>query len=129
MRAPAACGIGARGAVVKLLAIALQSAHGRRRSVGRSPSCERQACMTIRSRRESVTFKHPLRIRGIERLLPAGAYEIVTYISPRNKSRGARQRRASRRMGHKEITHQDLFQVRWPCEAGVKEQSRKGAIA
>jgi hypothetical protein len=34
--------------------------------------------MTIRSRRESVTFKHPFRIRGIERLLPAGAYEIVT---------------------------------------------------
>ena len=34
--------------------------------------------MTIRSRRESVTFKHAFRIRGIERLLPAGAYEIVT---------------------------------------------------
>jgi hypothetical protein len=34
--------------------------------------------MTIRSRRESVTFKHPFRIPGIERLLPAGAYEIVT---------------------------------------------------
>lgn len=34
--------------------------------------------MTIRSRRETVTFKHPFRIRGIERLLPAGAYEVVT---------------------------------------------------
>lgn len=34
--------------------------------------------MTIRSRREIVTFKHPFQIRGIDRLLPAGAYEIVT---------------------------------------------------
>ncbi len=34
--------------------------------------------MTIRSRRETVTFRHPFRIRGIERLLPAGAYEVVT---------------------------------------------------
>src|ERR1700739_395693 len=34
--------------------------------------------MTIRSRREVVTFKHPFRIRGIERLLPEGAYEVVT---------------------------------------------------
>jgi len=34
--------------------------------------------MTIRSRRETVTFKHPFRIRGIERLLPAGAYEVMT---------------------------------------------------
>jgi hypothetical protein len=34
--------------------------------------------MTIRSRRETVTFKHPFRIRGIDRLLPAGAYEVVT---------------------------------------------------
>lgn len=34
--------------------------------------------MTIRSRRETITFRHPFRIRGIERLLPAGAYEIVT---------------------------------------------------
>ena len=34
--------------------------------------------MTIRSRRETVTFKHPFRIRGIERLLPAGAYEVIT---------------------------------------------------
>jgi hypothetical protein len=34
--------------------------------------------MTIRSRRETVTFKYPFRIRGIERLLPAGAYEVVT---------------------------------------------------
>jgi hypothetical protein len=34
--------------------------------------------MTIRSRRETVTFKHPFRIRGIERLLPAGTYDVVT---------------------------------------------------
>ncbi|OAF16655.1 hypothetical protein AYJ54_37905 [Bradyrhizobium centrolobii] len=34
--------------------------------------------MTIRSRRKTVTFKHPFRIRDIERLLPAGAYEVVT---------------------------------------------------
>lgn len=34
--------------------------------------------MTIRSRREAVTFKHPFRIRGIERLLPAGTYDVIT---------------------------------------------------
>jgi hypothetical protein len=34
--------------------------------------------MTIRSRRETVTFKHPFQIRGIDRMLPAGAYEVVT---------------------------------------------------
>ena len=34
--------------------------------------------MTIRSRREVVTFKHPCRIRGIDRLLPAGDYEVIT---------------------------------------------------
>ena len=34
--------------------------------------------MTIRSRREIVTFKHPFQIRGIDRLLPAGAYEVIT---------------------------------------------------
>jgi hypothetical protein len=31
-----------------------------------------------RSRRETIVFKHPFRIASIERLLPAGAYEIVT---------------------------------------------------
>ncbi len=31
-----------------------------------------------RSRRETVTFKHPFRIKGIDRQLPAGAYEVVT---------------------------------------------------
>jgi hypothetical protein len=34
--------------------------------------------MTTRSRRETVTFKHPFRIKRIDRLLPPGAYEVVT---------------------------------------------------
>jgi hypothetical protein len=37
-----------------------------------------KAVMTIRSRRETVTFKHPFRIRGIDRLLPAGSYQVIT---------------------------------------------------
>jgi hypothetical protein len=34
--------------------------------------------MTMRSRRETVTFRHPFLVRGIDRLLPAGAYEVIT---------------------------------------------------
>lgn len=34
--------------------------------------------MTIRSRRETVTFKRPALIAGIGRTLAAGAYEVVT---------------------------------------------------
>ena len=34
--------------------------------------------MTTRSRRETVHFKHPFRIKGIDRSLPPGAYEVVT---------------------------------------------------
>jgi len=34
--------------------------------------------MTIRPRRETLTIRHPFRIRGIERLLPACAYEVIT---------------------------------------------------
>ena len=34
--------------------------------------------MTMRSRRETVTFRHPFQIRGVDRLLPPGAYEVVT---------------------------------------------------
>jgi hypothetical protein len=34
--------------------------------------------MTTRSRRETVQFKHPFRLKGIDRLLSAGAYEVVT---------------------------------------------------
>jgi hypothetical protein len=26
----------------------------------------------------NITFKHPFRIRGIDRLLPAGGYEVIT---------------------------------------------------
>ena len=36
------------------------------------------ARMTIRSRREVVTFRHPFQIRGIDRPLPAGPYEVIT---------------------------------------------------
>ena len=34
--------------------------------------------MTIRSRRETITFRHPFRINGIDRSLPAGDYEVIT---------------------------------------------------
>ena len=34
--------------------------------------------MTTRSRRETVHFKHPFRIGGVDRLLPPGAYEVIT---------------------------------------------------
>jgi hypothetical protein len=34
--------------------------------------------MTTRSRRETVHFRHSFRIKGIDRALPAGAYEVVT---------------------------------------------------
>ena len=33
--------------------------------------------MTTRSRRETITFQRPFRIKGIDRLLPAGAYEVI----------------------------------------------------
>jgi hypothetical protein len=31
-----------------------------------------------RSRRETVVFKHPFRVASVERLLPAGSYEVIT---------------------------------------------------
>jgi hypothetical protein len=34
--------------------------------------------MTTRSRRETVHFRHPFRLKGIERQLAAGAYDVVT---------------------------------------------------
>ena len=34
--------------------------------------------MTMRSRRETITFQHPFRIKGIDRLLPPGAYQVIT---------------------------------------------------
>jgi hypothetical protein len=34
--------------------------------------------MTTRTRRETVAFARPFRIAGIDRLLPAGAFEVIT---------------------------------------------------
>ncbi|THD59185.1 MAG: hypothetical protein E7813_25095 [Bradyrhizobium sp.] len=34
--------------------------------------------MTTRSRRETVRFEHPFRIKGIDRVLAPGAYEVIT---------------------------------------------------
>src|SRR4051812_22124013 len=34
--------------------------------------------MTTRTRRETITFAHPFRIAGVDHVLAAGAYEIVT---------------------------------------------------
>jgi len=34
--------------------------------------------VTTRSRRETVHFKHPFQIKGVDRLLPPGAYEVIT---------------------------------------------------
>jgi hypothetical protein len=33
--------------------------------------------MTTRSRRETVYFKHPFRIKGVDHLLPPGGYEVI----------------------------------------------------
>jgi hypothetical protein len=41
-------------------------------------SCRRRKVIVTRSRRETVTFQHPFQIKGIERQLRAGAYEVVT---------------------------------------------------
>ena len=59
------------------MAIRGEKAHGDR-CIRSASARESRCCMTIRSRREAVIFKHPFRIRGIDRLLPAGAYEVVT---------------------------------------------------
>ncbi|MCG6206839.1 hypothetical protein LPW26_19490 [Rhodopseudomonas sp. HC1] len=34
--------------------------------------------MTTRTRRETIVFAHPFRLRGLDRELPAGAYDLVT---------------------------------------------------
>jgi hypothetical protein len=34
--------------------------------------------MTTRTRRETIVFHRPFRLRGIDRELPAGAYDVVT---------------------------------------------------
>jgi hypothetical protein len=39
---------------------------------------KKRARMTVRSRRAVVTFKHPFQIRGVDRLLPAGSYDVIT---------------------------------------------------
>jgi hypothetical protein len=58
------------------MVIRVERAHAVAASGQRRPG--KQVRMTIRSRREAVTFKHPFRIRGIDRLLPAGTYEVIT---------------------------------------------------
>jgi hypothetical protein len=40
--------------------------------------CGAGLAMTTRSRRETITFQHPFRIKGIDRSLPAGDYEVIT---------------------------------------------------
>jgi hypothetical protein len=71
LRNIAACG-------KKAIAIAAEGAHAAFGQRWRRRFRGRQARMTTRSRREVVTFKHPFRIRGIDRQLPAGDYEVVT---------------------------------------------------
>ncbi len=34
--------------------------------------------MNTRTLREKVTFKHPAKIRGVGRVLPAGTYDVIT---------------------------------------------------
>ena len=34
--------------------------------------------MTIRSRSETIVFKHPFRLKAVGRELPAGAYQVLT---------------------------------------------------
>ena len=41
-------------------------------------SANSRKLILTRSRRETVTFRHPFRIKGIDRELQAGAYEVVT---------------------------------------------------
>ena len=38
----------------------------------------KRVIMTTRSRREQIIFRHSFRIKGIERELAAGIYEVVT---------------------------------------------------
>jgi hypothetical protein len=58
------------------MAIRAGSAHG---LLMRQLSRYRRAyLMTTRTRRETVTFAHSARIKGIDRVLPPGAYEVVT---------------------------------------------------
>jgi hypothetical protein len=43
-----------------------------------SGDARRGKTILTRSRRETVTFRHSFRIKGIDRQLPPGAYEVVT---------------------------------------------------
>lgn len=40
--------------------------------------CAGMTMTAVRSRCETVVFKYPFRIASIERLLPAGSYEVIT---------------------------------------------------
>jgi hypothetical protein len=65
----------------KALANSVKGAHGRahaRQSSRSGAVCGERLAMTTRSRRETINFAHPFRIRGIDRSLPAGAYEVIT---------------------------------------------------
>src|ERR1700722_10107799 len=44
----------------------------------REPRTGAKVARLTRSRRETVTFNHPFRIKGIDRQLQAGAYVVVT---------------------------------------------------
>ena len=34
--------------------------------------------MAVRSRSKSVVFRHPFELKGVDRILPAGDYRVVT---------------------------------------------------
>jgi hypothetical protein len=58
---------------------------GKERTVGNVRKCQPLRAktswsidVTTRSRRETVHFKHSFRLRGVDRLLPAGPYEVIT---------------------------------------------------
>jgi hypothetical protein len=65
----------------KALAYLVERAHGlfdARQSSRSGAVGGARLAMTIRSRRETITFAHPFRIKGVDRSLPAGAYEVIT---------------------------------------------------
>ena len=44
----------------------------------RAAVLRKAAPVTVRSRREVITFRHPFQIRGVDRVLPAGSYQVIT---------------------------------------------------
>ena len=64
----------------KTIAICRESAHVATMSENMMTSCAETPVddMTTRTRRETVHFRHPFRIKGIDRQLAPGAYEIIT---------------------------------------------------